>query len=146
MTYVFDHIFKTGGTSFNLSYLPRAFAAEELLLLHGSREANLEDLQSAMALSVDQRAGLKVVSGHNAGKLRGFYPEARFLTLVREPVARAISSYLHAKYHHDAWEHTGRKIQELGMSLAQYVEANWLEQQHDLQSGIRSAPRLTTTH
>ena len=77
-----------------------------------------------------------MVSGHNAGKLRGFYPEARFLTLVREPVARAISSYLHAKYHHDAWEHTGRKFQELGMSLAQYVEANWLEQQHNLQSGI----------
>jgi hypothetical protein len=76
-----------------------------------------------------------VISGHNAGKLRGRYPDARFITLVRDPVARAISSYLHDKYHDDAWEHIGKRIQERGITLAQYVEPR-RQMQHDFQSRI----------
>ena len=140
--YVFDHIFKTGGTTFNFSYLPAAFEPDQVLVLRGFQEANLEDLQSAKALSTDQTARLKLISGHNAGKLRSRYPDARFLTLVRDPVARAISSYLHDKYHEDAWEPSGRRIQEQGISLAEYVEAR-RQMQHDYQSTVLLGYRPT---
>jgi Sulfotransferase family len=133
--YVFDHIYKTGGTTFNFSYLPSAFDPDEVLVLRGSREGNREDLQSAMALSTEQTARLRLISGHNAGKLRSRYLDARFLTLVRDPVARAISSYLHAKYHEDGWENVGRRIQEQGTSLAQFVKTR-RQVQRDYQSRI----------
>jgi hypothetical protein len=133
--YVFDHIFKTGGTTFNLSYSPAAFEPDEVLVLRGSQGANVEDLQAALALSTEQRARLKLIAGHNAGKLRGCFPDARFVTLVRDPVARAISSYLHAKYHEDARELAGRRIQEQRISLTQYV-TDWFEAQHDFQSRV----------
>jgi hypothetical protein len=91
--YIFHHVFKTGGTSFNLSYLPAAFLPEETFVLRGSREPNREDLQRALAFSNEQRSRLKMIAGHNTGELRPSYPNARFLSLARDPVARSISAY-----------------------------------------------------
>lgn len=138
--YIFHHVFKTGGTSFNLSYLPGAFAPEEIFVLRGSRGLNEEDLERVMAFSTEQRNRLKVIAGHNTGALRPSYPHARFLSLVRDPVARAISAYLHAKHHKDSWELTGRKIQEENMSLGEFVEANWNDEMYNCQSRLLLGP------
>jgi Sulfotransferase family len=129
-------VFKTGGTSFNLSYLPAAFLAEETFVLRGSREPNREDLRRALTFSNEQRSQLKMIAGHNTGELRSSYPNARFLSLARDPVARSISAYLHCKHHEDSWELTGRKMEENNMSLAEFVEANWFDKAHNFQTRL----------
>jgi hypothetical protein len=140
--YIFHHVFKTGGTSFNLSYLPAAFLPDETFVLRGSREPNQEDLQRVLAFSSEQRKRLKLIAGHNAGLLRCSYPDARFISLVRDPIARSISAYLHCKHHPESWEITGRRIQEEKMSLARFVEANWFDKTHNYQSRLLLGPEF----
>lgn len=122
MTYIFDHTFKTAGTTFNLSYLPAAFQPEERCIVPGFLEPNRLELERLAALPAEERGRFKVIAGHNAGRLRPVCPEARWLTLVRSPAERVISGYLHARFHGDAWEAVGREIHENNISLAQFVE------------------------
>jgi hypothetical protein len=121
--YIFDHIYKTAGTTFNLAYLPAAFEPEKIFVLRGMRDANLEDLKKLRALSEEELRPLQVIAGHNAGQLRGAVPrEAKFLTLVRNPTARAISGYLHALLHDDAFAIIGRELQEHNIGLSEFIE------------------------
>jgi hypothetical protein len=122
MGYIFDHIFKTAGTTFNLSYLPGAFEPQRVFVVRGMRDPNRQDLEKLSALPPEERSRLQIIAGHNTGRLRPAYPEARFLTLVRDPAERAISGYLHAAFHRDAFEIVGREIQERGMGLSEFVE------------------------
>jgi hypothetical protein len=140
--YIFHHVFKTGGTSFNLSYVPAAFLPDEAFVLRGSQEPNREDLQRALACSNEERKRLKLIAGHNTGQLRHSYPDARFISLVRDPIARSISAYLHCKHHPESWEITGRRIQEEKMSLARFVEANWFDKAHNYQSRLLLGPEF----
>lgn len=136
MLYIFHHVFKTGGTSFNLSYLPAAFEPDEVFVLRGSAGQNGEDLDRAVGFATGERNRLKLIAGHNTGELRPHYPGARFLSLVREPVSRTVSSYLHSRYHEDAWEISGRRIQEENVDLSSFVEANWFGKERNLQSRL----------
>lgn len=121
--YVFDHIYKTAGTTFNLAYLPGAFEQAELFVLRGFRNENLEDLNAVEKFSEEQLRRLKVIAGHNAGQLRDtFSGETRFLTLVREPKVRLVSGYVHALLHVDAYDTIGRELQESGIGLSRFVE------------------------
>jgi hypothetical protein len=121
--YIFDHIYKTAGTTFNLSYLPGAFAPEEFFVLRGMRDPNLEDLSKLKALSEDELRPLHVIAGHNAGQLRGAFPgKAKFLTLVRNPTARAISGYTHARFHDGAFEIIGRELRDQNIGLSEFIE------------------------
>lgn len=121
--YIFDHIYKTAGTTFNLAYLPGAFEPEKIFVLRGMRDANLADLKKLRALSQEELRPLQVIAGHNAGQLRGaFHRKAKFLTLVRNPTARAISGYLHALLHDDAFEIIGRELREQNIGLSGFIE------------------------
>jgi hypothetical protein len=127
MTYIFDHIYKTGGTTFNLSYLLGGielglFNEQEVFIIRGYLNENREDLTRLMRLSEEQRRRLRIIAGHNAGLLRSAFPGAKFITVVRNPVDRVISGYLHAKYHEDAWDSVGREIEENNIGLAQFVD------------------------
>src|SRR5260221_10744682 len=121
--YIFDHIYKTAGTTFNEAYLPGAFEPEKIFVLRGMRDTNLEDLKKLRSLSEEELRPLQVIAGHNAGRLRGaFTRDAKFLTLVRNPTARAISGYVHALFHGDAFEIIGRELQEQNVGLSQFIE------------------------
>lgn len=118
--YIFDHIFKTAGTTF-VAYLTAAFSPSEIFVVNGFRDENERDLQCLAALPEEQKAQFKVIAGHNAGRLRSCFPDAKFLTLVRDPVDRAVSGYLHAKHHGDAWESVGHLIAERDMGIAEFI-------------------------
>ncbi|HXI38580.1 MAG TPA: hypothetical protein VNH18_29300 [Bryobacteraceae bacterium] len=121
--YIFDHIYKTAGTTFNEAYLPGAFESEQIFVLRGLRDKNLEDLKKLRSLSKEKLETLQVIAGHNAGQLRdAFRRDIRFLTLVRNPTARAISGYLHALHHDDARKIIGSELQEQNIGLSQFIE------------------------
>jgi hypothetical protein len=127
--YVFDHVFKTAGTTFNLAYLPAAFEPEKVFVLCGHRDGNLADIQKVRSFSEQELQSLQIIAGHNAGQLRGaFRRETKFLTLVRNPTTRAISGYLHALFHDDAFEIIGRELKERKIGLSQFIEQDLFAQ------------------
>src|SRR5437588_723545 len=124
MAYIFEHIFKTGGTTFSLAYLLGAFSAKDIFILRGFRDSNREDLLKLAALPEEQKSRIQVIAGHNSGSLRPYFPNAKFITMVRDPVNRAVSAYLHAKYHKDAWEPVGRMIAQHNIGMAEFIRAD----------------------
>ena len=124
---VFDHIPKTAGTTFRRSYLTAALPAAERWILGGG-ETNARDRERFLSLPPAQRDRIRVVAGHDADSMRPRLPGARFITVVRDPVQRAISSYLHARFH-EGGEKLWPDVREQGMSLEQfthrYIPANF---------------------
>jgi len=119
------HIAKTGGTTFNLSYLPAAFNPDEVFVLRGFHAFNIEDREWLSNLPEQQKQSFKMIAGHNTESLRPYFPEARFLSVIRNPVDRAISAYLHSRYHGDAHEPAGKEMQERNMTLQQFVQEDF---------------------
>lgn len=124
---VFDHIPKTAGTTFRRSYLTAALPSSERWILGGG-ETNARDRERFLALPARQRDRIRVVAGHGADSMRGELPGARFITVVRDPVERVISSYLHARFH-EGGETLWPDVREQGASLAQfdqrYIPSNY---------------------
>jgi hypothetical protein len=117
---VFDHIPKTAGTTFRRSYLTAALPASERWILGGG-ETNARDRERFLSLPSAQRDRIRVVAGHDAESMRPQLPGARFITVVRDPVQRAISSYLHARFH-EGGEKLWPDVREQGMSLEQFAQ------------------------
>ena len=117
--FIFEHIPKTAGTTFNLSYLAAAFPSEEIIIVPGYARQNREGLDNLIARPLSERLRLKMIAGHNTGLLRPHFPAARWLTLVRDPVERVISSYLHSRFHVDTRETRGKEIESSKLSVAQ---------------------------
>jgi hypothetical protein len=115
---VFDHIPKTAGTTFRRSYLIAALPSEERWILAGGSR-NKEDRDRFLSFSPTDRRRIRIVAGHDAETLRPHLPDARFITIVRDPVTRTISSYLHARFHDDGemW----LDVREQNMSLSQFA-------------------------
>ncbi len=122
--YIFDHIAKTGGTTFHSSHLPAIFREEERFVLRGFAAANAEDRERLATLPPTKKARLRIIAGHNAGQLRSGFPDARFITLIRDPLSRVISMYQHAKLHPDAQAVIGRHIAENNVGLEEFVKAD----------------------
>jgi hypothetical protein len=144
--YIFDHIPKTGGTSFNFSYLPAAFSARDVLVLPGHKEENRSAIDHLL-LCPAEAFGYKILSGHNAFRLRKQLGDADWLTLVRDPVERCISSYLHIKFHDDPANHSLRlELDDCGLGLGDFVAQNWWRQRwelgdlHNLQAKVVLGP------
>jgi len=126
---VFDHLPKTAGTTFRRSYLTTALPREERCILSGG-EQNEAERWRFLSMPATKRGRYRIVAGHYAETLRPYLPHARFLTLVREPVARTISEYLHVMHHPGAataWAAARRE----GLTLGAYVERHG---RHDVQS------------
>src|SRR5262245_16347297 len=85
VTYIFTHVRKTGGTTFHTSYLPNVFGKDELFVVSGGIERHQLELDSLKTLPAAEKSRLRVIAGHSTSQLRPYYPEARFMTLVREP-------------------------------------------------------------
>lgn len=116
---VFEHIPKTAGTTFRRSYLTAALPSAERWILGGG-ETNARDRDRFLSLPAAKRDRIRVVAGHGAESMRPQLPGARFITVVRDPVQRAISSYLHARFHEgsgDLWP----DVREKGLSLAEFA-------------------------
>ena len=96
---VFEHIFKTAGTTFLISYLCDAFPMERTFIIRGSAPFNALDRRAAVARAARRDCKIEIIGGHNCEEIRHRFPKARYITLVREPVSRFISRVLHHLYH-----------------------------------------------
>jgi hypothetical protein len=121
--YIFDQLYKTAGTTFNLAYLPGAFERDRIFVLRGFLDENQADVEKLRNTSEEKLQSLAVIAGHNARQLHGAIPrESKLMTLVRNPEARAVSGYLHARFHHDAFEIIGREIRDRNIGLSEFIE------------------------
>jgi hypothetical protein len=103
------HIPKTGGTSLRHA-MDRHFGQERSLYDYGTQAKLTSPLvidwiyekQDPEGFAKAVRAdGYRVLSGHfPLGKYLGVLPDARFVTWMREPVARLWSAYRHYRRHH----------------------------------------------
>lgn len=123
---VFDHIPKTAGTTFRRSYLPCALPRHERFVLSGGQH-NARDRERLLSMTPDALGRLRIVAGHDTDVLRTRLPGARFVSLIRDPVHRAVSSYLHALLHdseENLWADVREQKQSLRRFVSQYVPAN----------------------
>lgn len=122
-TYIFNHIHKTAGTTFLLSYVASAFDEKDRFVIPGTRPENDRAIEGLK----QHRKNYLIIGGHHAYKLRESYPHARFITLVREPVSRIVSLYLHMKFHPgflDFLKKNNIDINLEELSIRQIVEGN----------------------
>jgi len=124
MTYIFSHIHKTAGTTFHTSYLGAAFQPESYLLLTGTSAQRWAEFERLKALDEKEREKLFVIGGHDADLLRPSFPRAKYITLIRNPVARVISLYLHGLYHEGGRHPVGNYLRQHNLSLADFAEAD----------------------
>jgi len=124
VTYIFTHIRKTGGTTFHTSYLPNAFGPGECVVVSGGIERHQSELDSLKGLPPGEKARLRVIAGHSTSQLRPYFPDARFITLMREPHRRVISLYRHALYHMDGEHPVGKYIRGHGLSFLDFLEGD----------------------
>jgi hypothetical protein len=124
VTYIFTHIRKTGGTTFHTSYLPNAFASGECVVVSGGIERHQLELDALKALPEIEKSRLRVIAGHSTSQLRPYFPDARFITLVREPQTRVLSLYRHALYHMDGEHPVGKYLRAHGMSFLDFLESD----------------------
>lgn len=129
--FIFDHIYKTGGTTFHHSYLQAAFRPHERFVMLGTMEEVADSRRRLLALPPEEKRTLRVVAGHKAGMLRGSFAGARFLTLVREPVARVVSVYLYACSRPVNREILKRHLGKDAVTLREFVEADILGKLRD---------------
>jgi hypothetical protein len=92
---IFLHLPKAAGTSFK-------FALQELLppgtLMYAvNGDPNREVVRALMAMDPKQRAELKAIMAHVPYGLHTLFPRAKYVTILREPIARVLSTYYFAK-------------------------------------------------
>lgn len=92
---VFEHIPKTAGTTFNISYVRAAFLPQERFIVSGEPGERERDFEQLMRMPKSERRKLRMVAGHYLEMFRLVEPEARYISLVRDPIRRVISAYRH---------------------------------------------------
>lgn len=88
---IFLHLPKTAGTTFD-AVLSRQFRPEQIHMLRSERW--LETLAAFPSLPLAQREAIRLLKGHQPFGLHvHLAPGARYLTVLRDPVARVVSHY-----------------------------------------------------
>ena len=108
---VFVHLQKTAGATLRSLFFSQ-YRPESLLKLEGERRTS-DALLAAYWASAEEQRRVQAVVGHFAGRDWDFGPEARYVTVLRDPVERVVSMYYHLQKHGS--EH-GK-----GLSLSEFV-------------------------
>ena len=112
---VFLHIPKTGGVT--LRGALRQKYPGRVITLHAPREP-----ERVAELPLAERGAARVLTGHLPYGVDRYMPQAcAYITLLRHPIARVVSTYHHVLDHPQHWFHDDAA--SAGMSLEEFVEA-----------------------
>jgi len=125
--YVFIHIPKTGGTSFQFSFMPAITSKKERFRLSGLFPQNHIDREALLRAPKHLLAKIKMIAGHNAYGLHKYIDGLKYISISRDPVEIAISHYLHAMHHDsqlfgDPSKSVPDYMRENNISLEQFVQ------------------------
>jgi Galactose-3-O-sulfotransferase len=113
---VYLHIPKTGGVTLRAA-LRHKYPATTLELHSPS------DLEPLALLPLEERRAASVVTGHLPYGVHRYIPqESDYITILRDPVARVISTYHHVLRHPNHWFHD--EVARSGMRLEEFVRAS----------------------
>lgn len=123
-TRVFLHIPKTGGSTLR-KIIERQYGPTETLRCYYQKQgvslkAAVKDIRSAHGA----RDNIRIVVGHLGFGIHKYLPwQCSYFTIVRDPVARVISSYYHIR--RDNLHPLHRSMQK--MTLHDFVSARWFD-------------------
>ena len=109
---VFVHIPKTAGTTLH-KVISHQYPAREILIRHDA------DGPVSEAIPAGQGKPPAVVMGHLSVGLHRYHPGVRYITCLREPVARLVSHYHHGL--NDSTHYLHEAIRRDDLDLAAYV-------------------------
>lgn len=115
---IFEHIFKTGGTTFLGSIIPCSLKKQNYIILPGDVQKNNEYIKVIQGMPLKTKNKISFIGGHNACQLSSCFPNAKHVCLIRNPIERCVSAYLHFKHHDDAI----KKLQEMNKKLPDFPE------------------------
>ena len=107
---VFVHIPKTAGTTLH-KVISHQYRPSEILIRHGAA--------GPLAEAIPPGNPPAVVMGHLSVGLHRYHPGVRYITCLREPVARLVSLYHHS--HNDPSHYLHEAIRRDGLDLAACV-------------------------
>jgi hypothetical protein len=127
-TVIFLHIGKTGGMTLR-TILNRQFPSSRIMVVRtrdrrpsNSRLRREETIEQFASLPVQARAEPRLIEGHVIFGVHEFVPRSStYITLLRDPVALAISQYNFVTRRPGHWLH--EELVSSGMSLDAYVES-----------------------
>lgn len=105
INYVFVHIPKTAGTSFKKG-LDKVIGKNKIAYDYGQDSKDTSDSVIRYIYNKDKSAfeeleSHTIIAGHFcADKYHKYFPGAKFITFVRNPVERAWSEFMHVKRHY----------------------------------------------
>lgn len=111
-TFFFMHVMKTGGTSFS-QHVAASFAPHEVFPpKSGPRRAEQYwKVEEVARLTAEERAPVRVFSGHYPFVVADMVGADVTMTILREPVDRVISHLRHCRRHFD--RHRGKPLEEI---------------------------------
>lgn len=117
-TIIFQHIPKTAGSTFH-SILNRRYDEAEIRNVFCSDYSD-RDVVELRSLPEEQLRSIRVLKGHMPFGLHRHLPqEARYVTVLREPVARAISQYKYIR--RNPGNHLHDQVVGNDLSLGEFV-------------------------
>jgi sulfotransferase famil protein len=120
--YVFYHVPKCGGTTVS-RIIDRVYDPSVLYAVNPSTrhfEASLRALRQKDHESISR---LRMIRGHQTyGLDKIFERPSKYITILREPGRRFVSSYFHAIHQPDS--HLGRRLREANVTLKQLAGAD----------------------
>jgi hypothetical protein len=120
--YIFYHVPKCGGTTVS-RIIDRIYDAGALYAVNPAREHFEASLRSLRRMDQESISRLRIIRGHQTyglDKISG--RPCKYITILREPARRFISSYFQAVYDPDS--HLGRRLRDSGVTLKQLAEAD----------------------
>jgi hypothetical protein len=115
---IFLHVPKTAGTTM-LHILNRVYAMERRCLLYPDQTPIAESLA---ALNADQKLKLQLLAGHvRFGVDKVFTQEARYFTILRDPVERIISTYHHIRREYRVGFRSALHEKAISSTLHEYI-------------------------
>lgn len=109
----FMHIPKTAGTTLH-KVISQQYPKEKIYIHHDTQGPPSAELAARI-----ESQGCEVIMGHFSVGLHEFIPSLRYVTCLRDPIARLISHYRHAL--HDPTHYLHREAKSL--TLAEYVSS-----------------------